>query len=306
MSQRTQQQIGVVSSGRRRPRELQPTSSVRKLFGLAYAATAFLGTFAFFATFIIFLGNLPRPEQPWLTSSADVGTAASDPFLALASNALLLMLFSLQHSLMARTGVKQIITSIVPSSLERATYVHAANITGFLFILLWQPVPIEIWNVENALAKAMLWIAFGAGWLLLFAAAISIDIFELLGVKQAWAWIKGHPPRSLALKTNWLYRYVEHPMYIGVILGFWMTPFMTVGHAALAAQLTLYIAFAVRLERRDLQTRFGEHYAAWRDGHELSAIPIAVRGIAKELPRTYLPNRTPSAKMHALLSQLRF
>src|SRR5690606_22661926 len=98
-----------------------------------------------------------------------------------------------------------------------------------LFILLWQPVPIVLWHFDNDAIQAVLWTAFGLGWLLLFAAAFAIDIFELLGLRQAWAWYQRRTPSPLTLKTNWLYRYVEHPMYVGVVLGFWMTPHMTLG-----------------------------------------------------------------------------
>ncbi len=203
--------------------------------------------------------------------------------VALALNALLITIFCLQHSLMARAGVKRAIAAVMPEPLERATYVHAANVSGFLVILLWQPVPVVLWDIDSDFLKAVLWIAFGLGWLLLFVAALSIDLLELLGLRQAWAWFNRHQPAQLALKTNWLYRYIEHPMYVGVLLGFWMTPYMTVAHAALAAQLTLYIAIAMSFERRDLRTRFGADYDRWRESQGAPPLPEFVRAIAAEL-----------------------
>lgn len=260
--------------------------------GLSYAVSAALGTVAFFTTFILFLGNLPNASRPWLVPSADVGPTVVGPEVALVSNAALLFAFSLQHSLMARPSIKRMVAKAVPAALERATYIHAANLAGFLVISLWQPVPIVLWDIDNEFLETVLWSGFAAGWILLFAAAFSIDILELLGVSQAWRWSRGEIPPSLSLKTNWLYRFFEHPMYVGVLLGFWMTPHMTLGHAALATQLSLYIAFATRYERRDLRTRFGEDYDRWRLGGRLAPpthVSVAARAIAAELSRRLRP-----------------
>lgn len=261
--------------------------------GLIYAIAAAIGTIAFFAFFIIFLGNFPKTSQPWLVPSADVGPGIA-PLLSLILNFALVAVFSLQHSVMARPAVKGLISKIVPPALERATYVHAANLTGFLIIILWQPVPIVLWDIENDAFETLLWLGFAGGWLLLFAAAIAIDIFELLGLSQAWHWSRGRKPPALMLKTKFLYRVVEHPMYVGVMLGVWMTPYMTLGHAALAMQLSLYIAIATAYERRDLQTRFGAKYYLWRLGHSnlgrpARAPPAIVATIAAELSQRFQP-----------------
>jgi protein-S-isoprenylcysteine O-methyltransferase Ste14 len=277
--------------------------------GLFYAASAALGTVAFFTAFIFFLGNLPKASRPWLVPSADVGPTVA-PALAFACNAALLALFSLQHSIMARPFVKRLVGTALPQALERATYVHAANLAGFLFIFFWQPVPIVLWDIENEFVETIIWIGFAAGWILLFAAAFSIDILELLGLRQAWHWSRGQTPPPLSLKTNWLYRYIEHPMYVGVILGFWMTPYMTLGHAALAAQFSLYIALAAGYESRDLRMRFGEEYDCWRlgerDPHMPTRAPVSARVIARELSRRLHPITVQplSHEMRHLLAQL--
>lgn len=281
-------------------------STCYRIAGLVYALTAFAGTFVFFGAFVIFLGNLPKREAPWLSPSADVG-AAGGVTGALLWNAALLTLFCLQHSLMARSGIKKYIERVLPAPLERATYVHAANLAGFLFMLLWQPVPIVLWKVESDVVQAALWLAFGSGWLLLFLAAISIDIFELLGLRQAWHWFLRRPAGRLTLQRTWVYRYLEHPMYVGVIAGFWMTPFMTLGHAALAAHFTLYIAIAMQLERRDLASRFGADYAAWRKGQDdrrQPTLPAFTRDIAAELAKRYMPTKPMTHEMATLLERL--
>lgn len=291
----------------RQPQNRRPPLAT---LGLLYAIAAALGTVAFFTTFIFFLGNLPKLSRPWLMPSADVGHAAGVPWFALVSNAALLVLFSLQHSLMARPFFKRLVTRVLPQQLERATYVHAANLAGFLVIGLWQPVPIVLWHVEAEFAEALLWTGFAAGWLLLFAAAFSIDILELLGLRQAWHWSQGRASHPLRLKTTWLYRYLEHPMYVGVILGLWMTPYMTLGHAALAAQLSIYIALAAGYERRDLRARFGGDYDRWRAGYSAIAwpqhLPTFAGGIADELSRRYQPvTKQPlPAEMRSLLARL--
>jgi protein-S-isoprenylcysteine O-methyltransferase Ste14 len=72
----------------------------------------------------------------------------------------------------------------------------------------------------------------------------------------------GAPRPRPRLKTGRLYGWLRHPMYVGVLLGVWATPRMTVGHALLA--LTGYVLIAIRYEERDLFRRFGTPYTRWR------------------------------------------
>lgn len=260
-------------------------------FGLIYAVAAFIGTWVFFTWFVIFLGNLPKLESPWIAPSIDVSEvgATADPFAAALANCALLALFCFHHSLMARPRFKRALARVLPPALERATYVHVANLTGFLFLWLWTPIPQPLWTIENDVAKALVWIGFGIGWLILLLAALSIDVMQLLGIRQAWAWYRGRTPEPLTLRTSWLYSYIEHPMYVGVLLGFWMTPHMSVGHALLASQLTLYIAIAMSFERRDLEQRFGTAYRRWR-AVDHPRWDYHVSGeIARELQRRFQP-----------------
>lgn len=139
------------------------------------------------------------------------------------------------------------------------------NAVGFCLVLFWQPIPQPLWSIDNALVEVTLWGLFASGWMLLFLGAFSINLFELLGLTQAAAWSAGSAVAPLKLKTAWIYRSLEHPMYVGVLLGLWMTPHMSVGHAILAAQLTIYIAVGMRYKSRDLKVRFGRSYQAWRE-----------------------------------------
>jgi protein-S-isoprenylcysteine O-methyltransferase Ste14 len=227
--------------------------------GITYGVVAFALTFAFFTHFVIFLGNLPQPSDPWVTPSIDIGGTVH-PALAALIDIGLVALFGLQHSLMARPGYKEQWTRIVPPGLERSTYVVAASAAGFIMLVFWQPIPFVIWEADGMFA-AIFWTMFAAGWLLLLASAISFDIFELLGIRQSFAWAQGNPPPALTLKTGGPYRMFRHPMYVGVLLGLWMTPLMTAGHALIAAGFTVYILIARRYEERDLRHRFRSRYS---------------------------------------------
>lgn len=265
-----------------RPRQRKHGAWIRSL-GLAYGLAAFTGTWIFFTWFVLFLGNFPKRSSPWLETTVDVGQTV-EPLTAALINVGLVSIFCLQHSLMARPWFKAALARSIPEALERATYVHAANVTGMFFLALWQPIPTPLWTIDNSLLEGLIWCAFAAGWLILLSAALSMNIWELLGLRQAWAWFRCRPHPPLRLKTSWLYRYLEHPMYVGVILGIWMTPHMTVGHALLASFLTLYIAIGMAYERRDLQERFGVSYARWRADE--GGAPACIRAaVAHELNR---------------------
>jgi protein-S-isoprenylcysteine O-methyltransferase Ste14 len=237
---------------------------IKRVAGLSYALLAFVATFAFFTWFVIFLGNLPKQSKPWVDPTVDIG-GSLDLFAAALVDIGLVALFGLQHSLMARPGFKAWWTRIVPKGLERATYTMAASLVGFVMLFFWQPIPVTIWHVTGP-GAVVLWALFAMGWTILLSSGISFNLFELLGVRQAWAWYQRRPIPPLTLKTHWLYDWMRHPMYAGVLLGLWMTPHMTVGHALMAATFTLYILIAMRYEERDLSANFGASYEAWREG----------------------------------------
>jgi protein-S-isoprenylcysteine O-methyltransferase Ste14 len=224
-------------------------------FAVAYGIAAFVLTFAFFTHFVVFLGNLPRLSEPWVTPSIDVGPT-TQPILAAMIDIGLVGLFGLQHSMMARPSFKSWWTQVVPDGLERSTYVLAAGGAGFILLVFWQPIPFVVWAVSGALETA-LWVVFAAGWLLLLWSAISFDIFTLLGLRQVFAWVQGKPPPAPKLVTGGPYRMFRHPMYVGVLLGIWTTPHMTAGHVLIGAAFTAYILIARRYEERDLRQTFG-------------------------------------------------
>jgi protein-S-isoprenylcysteine O-methyltransferase Ste14 len=152
----------------------------------------------------------------------------------------------------------------MPEAFERCTYVHMANLALFTLIVFWQPIPFDVWNITDEVVRKVLWLVFGGGWLLLFMAAMSFGIRELLGLDQMMAWRNGRPAPPPRLKTGGLYRWLRHPMYAGVLTGIWAVPRMTAGHLLLAAGFTGYVLIALRYEEHDLLQRFGRGYANWR------------------------------------------
>jgi protein-S-isoprenylcysteine O-methyltransferase Ste14 len=240
-------------------RRRSPLPPITRVAVLAYAISGFALTFGFFACYVIFLGNLPNPSNPWLTPTVDVGPAVP-PALAALWDVGLVALFGLQHSAMARPVFKAWWKRRIPEGLERSTYVMAAVAAGFIMLIFWKPIPIVIWDLGGAPASA-LWTAFALGWIVLLAAAINFDLLELLGVRHAWAWVNGQEPPPRTFKQTGLYAIVPHPMYVGVLLGIWATPLMTVGHALMGAAMTAYLFIGKYFEERDLRRTFASAYA---------------------------------------------
>jgi protein-S-isoprenylcysteine O-methyltransferase Ste14 len=232
--------------------------------GRVYAWSGFAVMWCFWICFVVFLSNPAKLAPYWWLPTVDRGGAIDHPAVAALVDTGLIALFGLQHSLMARPWFKAWWAAAIPSAFERCTYVHMANLSLFAMIIFWQPIPIELWSISNWLGRNALWAAFACGWIILFLGARSFGILDLLGVRQMHQWCNGARPRRPRLKTGLLYRWLRHPMYVGVLLGVWATPRMTVGHALLAVGLTAYVLIATRYEERDLVERFGAAYERWR------------------------------------------
>jgi protein-S-isoprenylcysteine O-methyltransferase Ste14 len=229
-----------------------------RIVGLIYGVVIYLFFLAVFLYTIGFVGNLPQ-----LPKAIDVGGSTAWP-AAVVIDVLLLGLFAVQHSVMARLGFKRRWTRIVPESAERSTFVLAASLVIALMLWQWRPLPTVVWNVHGRAAEAALHAMFALGWVTVLAATFLINHFELFGLQQsydAWRGRRFEPP---AFKTPGLYRWVRHPIYLGFVLAFWATPRMTQGHLLFAAATTAYIFVGILFEERDLIARFGELYRDYR------------------------------------------
>jgi protein-S-isoprenylcysteine O-methyltransferase Ste14 len=202
----------------------------------------------FFATFLYAVGFVGNFGVPRSIDSAREGSAAS----ALAIDLLLLALFALQHSVMARPAFKKWWIRIVPPAAERSTYVLLSSLALILLFWQWRPIGGVVWNVEQPLARTLLYAIFATGWATVLVTTFLINHFDLFGLRQVWLHLRGQPYRPLPFGTPGAYRYVRHPLYVGWLLAFWATPTMTVTHLVFAVTTTAYILIAIRFEERDL------------------------------------------------------
>lgn len=176
----------------------------------------------------------------------------------------LVALFGLQHSVMARRGFKAWMTRHVPMHLERSTYLVATSLLMGTLIAFWQPLPGRLWKVEEGLlANALTGIALG-GWGLVLLTTFLINHADLFGLRQIYLHAKGLPYTPVAFKAPWLFRWVRHPMQLGVLIGLWFTPAMTFSHLLLTGGMTAYVLIGLLYEERDLVRQFGERYRAYQ------------------------------------------
>jgi protein-S-isoprenylcysteine O-methyltransferase Ste14 len=238
-----------------------PDGPLRAL-GLLYALVAFVVALALFLYAIPFLGNLRFLKRTIVNPTIDFGPP-SPVLWAILVDGCLILLFGLQHSLMARDGFKRLLARNVPDGLERATYVHASNLVLWPVLLLWQPIPTVLLDL-SAVRPLMIGIYWG-GWLIVLVSSLNIDLLELWGLRQAWSWSRGEVYEPPPFKESWLYRQVRHPIYLGLLIAFWATPQLTAGHALFAGCMSAYIFVGAWFEERDLARKHGQSYRDYQD-----------------------------------------
>lgn len=228
------------------------TKSLALAYGVA-CYSVFLGTFLYAVGFV---GNLVVPK------AIDSGPAVP-PAEAVAVDVLLLAVFAVQHSVMARPAFKRWWTRVVPPPAERSTYVLASSLALILLFWQWRPVPGVVWEVGTPWDAAA-WAVFAAGWAVVLASTFLIDHFDLFGLRQVALFARGRAYTPPPFRVRGLYRAVRHPIMLGFLIAFWATPVMSWGHLLFAGMTTAYIVVGVWLEERDTLRTYGDTYEQYR------------------------------------------
>ena len=214
----------------------------------------------FFLTFLYACGWVGG----FLTPTTLDGPAEGALGTALAIDLALLALFAVQHSVMARPAFKDRWTRLVPKPIERSTYTLFSSLALILMFWQWRPLGGVVWNVESAAGQAVFHGLFAFGWGLVLLSTFLIHHFDLFGLRQVWLYLLGRPYEPLRFATPGPYRMVRHPLYLGWLFAFWMTPTMTAAHLVFAMATTAYILLAIRFEERDLVREHGDLYENYR------------------------------------------
>ncbi|MCA9280133.1 MAG: hypothetical protein R3B58_01700 [Phycisphaerales bacterium] len=216
--------------------------------------------FVFFGTILYTIGFVSDAVVPKTINSGTAG-----PWLpSLLINSAMLLLFVVQHTIMARPWFKRWFIRYVPCAMERSTFVLFASVILLAMCWLWQPVPSVVWSVSNPILANMLFGLSMFGWVLVFASTFMLSHFDLFGVRQVVTNAMGNDYRPIPFRLVWMYKVVRHPLMLGFIIAIWPTPTMTVGHLFFAVMVTGYIFFGVMMEERDLVAAFGDSYRQYR------------------------------------------
>ena len=230
---------------------------MNRMLIFAYGIVAYLVFLGSFVYAIGFVGGFVVPK----TIDSGPETAAATAIL---TDVILLSLFAVQHSVMARPFFKRWWTTVISPAAERSTYVLASSLLLFLLFWQWRPLPGTVWSVTQPMPAAVFWTLFGVGWLIVLASTFLINHFDLFGLRQVYLHLAGQPYTPIPFQTPWLYRIVRHPIMVGFLMAFWVTPTMSQGHLLFAIVVTAYVLVALQLEERDLLAYHGEEYSAYQ------------------------------------------
>lgn len=230
---------------------------MKRVLVFAYGLLCYLVFLAVFVYLAGFVGSYFVPHS--LDSPADGAL-----WVALLVNAGLVLLFGLQHSIMARPAFKKWWTQFVPESMERSTYVLFSSLALIVLLYFWRPMGGTLWNVTDPAARIAIQAVSAGGWGIVLLSTFLINHFDLFGLRQVWLYLLGKPYTKLHFKLPLLYRFVRHPLYLGFMIAFWATPTMTVAHLLFAVGMSAYILVAIRFEERDLVDHHGQSYEDYR------------------------------------------
>ncbi len=228
-----------------------------KLLAFIYGILTYLVFLVAVLYAIGFMGNMVVPKS--IDSGAMSGFSES-----LIVNLVLLGLFAVQHTVMARPAFKKWWTQFVPVHMERSTYVLVSSLLLFLIFWQWRPMTGVIWSVQQPAVSALLWGLFWLGWATVLFSTYMINHFDLFGLRQVWLHLRDKEYRHVEFQTAGLYKHLRHPIMLGFIIAFWATPQMTAGHLLFAAATTAYILIGVQFEEHDLVHYLGKDYEDYR------------------------------------------
>jgi protein-S-isoprenylcysteine O-methyltransferase Ste14 len=225
-----------------------------RTIALLYGVVVYLFFFVAFLYFIGFVGDLIVPKS--------INTGAAGPTaVATIVNLALILVFALQHSVMARPGFKRIWTQIIPEAVERSSYILFSTLLLIALMVYWQPMPRVVWDASGTSLALTLSVIFWAGWGGLLASTFMIDHFDLFGLRQVYQTFRQRELTRGEFHKRFFYKLVRHPIMTGFLVAFWATPVMTVGHLLFAVAMTVYVYLAVKIfEEKDLVAEIGQPY----------------------------------------------
>jgi protein-S-isoprenylcysteine O-methyltransferase Ste14 len=229
-----------------------------RILAVLYGAVCYVIFLATFLYAIGFVGNFAVPKTIDSGVPGPIGQA-------ILVNVVLLGIFAVQHSVMARPGFKAVWTKIVPRPVERSTYVLFSSAALILLYWQWRPMTDLVWDVDNEIARNAIWAAFALGWLLVLISTFLINHFDLFGLRQVYLYLRETRYTELPFQIASFYKIVRHPLLLGFIIAFWAAPTMTVGHLVFTLATTAYMLVAIQFEERDMVRFHGQAYVEYRE-----------------------------------------
>lgn len=237
--------------------ELETLSTLRKGSLIVYGVFSYMiGCAGLVAQILAMAGIIPMGSLLVFTDNN---------IAAIVVNILLIGLFGVQHSVMARPFFKQAFRKAFGYASERATFVWGSGLVTLVIVGLWQPVTGTLWHFETGVGLMVMWGLFLLGWGYLFAATFAINHWDLFGLRQVWFAVQDQPYCAPEFRENWMYRYSRHPIMLGALIGLWCVPEMTATKFVMTALFTLYIFIGVSFEEKDLIREFGDRYLQYKN-----------------------------------------